>query len=45
MEREWFDLFSSGTRRLQVIYGAVAHLGERLVCTEKVAGSIHVSST
>ena len=25
--------------------GAVAHLGERLPCTEKVAGSIPVSST
>ena len=45
MERKWFDLFSGRTRRLQVIYGAVAQLGEHLVCTEKVAGSIPVSST
>ena len=27
------------------MYGAVAQLGEHLVCTEKVAGSIPVSST
>ena len=45
MEIIGFDLFSGSTRRLQVIYGAVAQLGERLVCTEKVAGSIPVSST
>ena len=30
---------------LDYFFGAVAHLGERLVCTEKVAGSIPVSST
>ena len=28
-----------------LMYGAVAQLGEHLVCTEKVAGSIPVSST
>ena len=28
-----------------MIYGAVAQLGEHLACTEKVAGSIPVSST
>ena len=27
------------------MYGAVAQLGEHLACTEKVAGSIPVSST
>ena len=28
-----------------IIYGAVAHLGEHLICTQKVASSILVSST
>ena len=28
-----------------LIYGAVAHLGEHLICTQKVASSILVSST
>ena len=28
-----------------IIYGAVAQLGERLICIQEVAGSIPVSST
>ena len=28
-----------------ITYGAVAHLGEHLICTQKVASSILVSST
>ena len=30
---------------LKLLFGAVAQLGERLTCTEEVAGSIPVSST
>ena len=30
---------------LKLLYGAVAQLGERLTCTEEVAGSIPVGST
>ncbi len=29
----------------QIIFGAVAQLGERLICIQEVAGSIPVSST
>ena len=28
-----------------IVYGAVAQLGERLICIQEVAGSIPVSST
>ena len=44
MERLRTYGISSSTWRL-LMYGAVAQLGEHLVCTEKVAGSIPVSST
>ena len=30
---------------LKLLFGAVAQLGERLTCTEEVAGSIPVGST
>ena len=31
--------------RAQILKGAVAQLGERLICTQEVAGSIPTSST
>ena len=36
------SLHSTG---LDLIFGAVAQLGERLICTQEVAGSIPTSST
>ena len=40
--------FSNSVRILSsfsINYGGVAHLGERIPCTDKVAGSIPVAST
>ena len=36
---------NSNHMRLELFHGSVAHLGERLLCTQKVAGSSPVRST
>ena len=37
--------FGAATVRKRLSFGAVAQLGERLICTQEVAGSIPTSST
>ena len=45
MRRKSHDLLETGNAKLETGVGAVAQLGERLVCNQEATGSIPVSST